>query len=195
MISTSKKEEGKTLDKEDPFNVDDIREILLSSFSFKDESTKSNTLWTDEKGEQIVFKLFKILKDECDWIVDQRGMQEKNKFQKNVKTIYYNFFYKKCEDTDQIADVIKTKILTLKKDEYIIGIDDDSLDFITISLKEISNCFLKLRQRRLGFYNALVKDYLENKDRYDEVLKEKLKETKRKMTQSERRKIEKNHPH
>ena len=111
------------------------------------------------------------MKDDLGWIMTLRNLPE-NTFDRTYEVLFQQF-WNPSENHTNLEKVIVTEIEWLKKREYRIDIDNDTLEYITITIEDIEKMLVSMREQRIDFYKAILEEYRKRKSEYDERMKKK----------------------
>ena len=112
-------------------------------------------LVNDEEGIKFLFSVFKIVKNE---------LVESEKITKEITSKYLKILAVKFGKNEDLSGVLAKKIKKLEKYKFYKGV-------VEISSEELVEALESLRYKRIRFWKAIFKNYVENKDEFNEELK------------------------
>jgi len=117
---------------------------------------KTDVIITDnEDGIKLIFKLFKIIKSE---ISNPTKITEDVVF-KSLRSLLSDF-----QEDQNLEQKIRKKIKKLEKHKFYNG-------FIEVSGEEILNQLNVVRDKRIEFWNSILKKFIKDKVNYNNKLK------------------------
>jgi hypothetical protein len=117
-------------------------------------------LHADPKGLKAFFELFSIFRVEMSFILPDNP---DDNFFERVLTVLKRDFLDDFEQQGDLEDVIAAYIEHLEKFEFLSLHKEQFYD-------RLSKMIYSLRTRRIAFYEAMLEDYLANKEKYDKAM-------------------------
>jgi len=121
---------------------------------------RSNTLWGYKEGVDFFLDIFSIFKEEMSYILTEN--LDKN-FIERTLTVLIRDFIDEFEKKGDLENVLVEYIENLEKYEFLSLQKEVFFD-------KISKMIYSLRARRIEFYEAVLDDYLANKEKYDNAM-------------------------
>jgi len=155
-----------------------VYEIHMESLYYKGigdnivggEVVERRGLWANLEGQNIIYKLFTIVKDELGPIVDNMNTP-KDIFARTSYFLFNRFVGNERKIKGyELESAIKDKIEELKENKFIIGLDEE-FNFIKVQLEDIMNMFLTLREQKIQFHEEILAEYQKRKQVYNKDLR------------------------
>jgi hypothetical protein len=121
---------------------------------------RTRSLHAHPEGLKAFFELFSIFKDEMSFILPD---EPDKSFFERVLTVLKRDFFSEFERYGDLEVAISDYIEELEKYEFLSLPKDLFFD-------KLSKMIYRLRDRRIAFYEALLEDYLANKNKYDKAM-------------------------
>ena len=121
---------------------------------------RTSDLHTHPEGLRAFFELFSVFKDEMSLILPDNPKE--TLFARVLKVLKRDFidYFKRQGD---LGDLIVEYIEELEKFEFLSLSKEQFFD-------RLSKMIYSLRTRRIEFYEAVLEDYLANREKYDKVI-------------------------
>lgn len=121
---------------------------------------RTRDLHADPEDLRVFFELFSVFKDEMSLILPDEP--NKSSFER-VLTVLIRDFGDDFEQHGDLENVITNHIKELEKYEFLSLPKEQFFD-------KLSKMIYDLRARRIAFYEAVLADYLANKEKYDNAM-------------------------
>jgi len=154
-----------------------VYEIFIKSRYYKGtgenitggDQIKSGVIWANSKGQEIIYKLFIIVKEELSPIVSLMNTP-KDIFTRTSHILFTNFVGNERKlKGSELEQAIKDEIKELKKNKFTIGMDED-FNILEVSLEDIVNIFLTLREQKIHFFEDILAEYQKRRQEYNKDL-------------------------
>ncbi len=94
--------------------------------------------------------------------------ERKDIFYRTGKFLFSRFSQKNISEGESLEKSIKEEIKDLKNNKFIVGLDSD-FELIKVSLEDIIEMFISLRNQKIEFYEAILKEYQNRSQDYDKI--------------------------
>ncbi len=178
MSKNTEKEENSSFICQLDDNESGVYEIDIKTLYYKGtgknmsegERIRSSVIWANSEGHEIFYRITQIIKDELSPMVGIKN-EPKDIFHRTRKFIFNRFNQEDIsKGSENLEKCIKKEINDLKSNIFIAGLDSDFED-IKVSLDEIIEMFISLRNQKIKFYEAVLKEYRNRSQDYNKVLK------------------------
>jgi len=148
-------------------------EIILSGHETKKNGKKTTNLvlWADKESQDILRKLFQIIKSELEIII--HAMMGQSKFDSLSNILFQNFFNDYREEKD-LEESIEAEINDLKKYTFQVpkrkykSLEDK---YDVLSFDEVIDLVKFFRERRIQILKLLLEDFRNDKEKYNNFMK------------------------
>ena len=141
-------------------DVIDLENPEIERYTKKLPRYRTGEIHTHPEGVKAFFELFFIFRDEMSFILPD----EPNKsFFERVLMVLKRDFLDGFEQHGDLEDVIVKHIEELEKYEFLSLPKEQFFN-------KLSKMIYRLRTRRIAFYEAVLADYLANKEKYDNAM-------------------------
>ena len=140
----------------------------------------SIAMWADTPSLDILIKLSKIIQTELEFFTCLNDA--KDEFD-GLCRILFHYFQDDFKDNKDLENAIENKIKRLEENTYFVpkkkceGYKDEyenennENEYEELSLDQVAELFIPLREKRLMVYKALLKDFQNNKEAYFDYIK------------------------
>lgn len=165
------------------FDKQDVLEVNIVTSWGNGNTDLGNVFWTDIAGKEVIYGLFETVKEEVSWMNLIKNLPN-DKFTRTYESICQNFSFTLKNEDKTVEQALKDRLEELKEykfafntkinfenDEEEVHIEPSTL----LTPDQIIEKLISLRKQQIGFYKALLEEYLSNQHNYDERIKKKLK--------------------
>jgi hypothetical protein len=140
----------------------------------------SIVMLADAPSLDIITKLTKIIQIELEFFTYLRDA--KDEFDGLCHTLYH-YFRDDFKDNKDLENVIENKIKRLEENTYFVPKkmceackdefenENNENEYEELSLDQVAELFISLREKRIMVYKALLKDFQNNKEAYFDYIK------------------------
>lgn len=149
---------------------------FLRPFKNTSKSYKDTVLWGYKKGIDFLFDLIWLFKNEMDEVVSK---DEKKTISDLIFNVLMSGFRSEFEEKGDLEEKLIKYINGLKKYKFTVkkeGSYRGAPDFkeIEITIDQIKDMLYELRNHKIQFYEAVLKEYRQKKNEYNKKFKEYL---------------------